>query len=242
VEDLGAVHDEASLLAFTKRYGLLGYQKARRSGEILNGDPVHWALAHARIIEGGLGILGIISDVRSGRVRLDGRSSLALARAIEAQFKKMGLSGPVEVPLLPKVHLVKVPPEVLPDENNLASGIGFRDWEHDPIGFAYLVLTKLINLQIKGINYQFDSFDHATPETDRQFGLELCWDALVHVVYWKFAERLDGEFRQCQHCGRVFPMRTGREKYCSMACLNVIKCRNYRARKRQKTRKRRRKG
>ncbi|MCL6566737.1 MAG: hypothetical protein K6U09_09990 [Acidobacteriia bacterium] len=237
VEDFGAVRDEASLLAFTKRYGLLGYEEARRSGEGLNGDPVGWALGHARIIEGGLGILGIISDVRSGRVKLDDHSSLALARAIEAQFKKMGLRGPVEEPMLPKLHVVKLPPEVLPDKDDLAFSIGFRDWECDPIGCAYTVLTTLINDQIKAINYKFQSFHRVTPEAEHKFGLELHWNALLHVVYWRFAERLGGEFRQCGHCGRVFPMRTGRDRYCSPSCLNVIKCRNYRARKRQKREK-----
>jgi hypothetical protein len=228
------VRDEQTLLHFNHHYGLLGYDvlyetEMRRRKEDWHGDPVDWAIAHARNAAGILGTINIIDDVRSGRVKLHSLS--ALHRALSAQFEKMGLQSIFTGERRRFTGFAWSRPEaVLSDSKEEAEYKAWPRWGEDPIGTAYRVLAWVLNSQIAGIHFEFVAAGHHASEP--RFGLELRYKALLQVIYWKLAERVGGAFRQCPNCGLVFPMRTPRDKYCSRRCLDAFKSRAWRKRQR----------
>jgi len=236
VEDLAAVSHEKALLAFAARYGLLGYSRMhgdqmRQRKEHWTGDPVTWALAHARIVRGLLSTIGFIEYVRSGRFRLDDSSAPRVGEVLAAEFKKAGIRGPVKEGDAEESWFDYITPE------GGERKVWVQGWERDPIGGAYVLLTELINPIIRGVHYEFVPRGQ---NAAAQLGTRLRWNALLEVIYWQLAESLGGEFRQCQQCRRVFPA-SGRRVHCSPSCTNKWKCKEYRDRKKQKKARRRRK-
>jgi hypothetical protein len=238
VEDLAAVADEKSLLAFSVRYGLLGFdrlhrEEMRQRKEHWAGDPVLWALSHARFVSAILSVTEIINDVRSGRVTLNDDTAPKIAEALAAEFRKAGVKGPLKE-AAPEEHLFEY---ALPGDQGIRR-VWVGDWERDPFGGAYTLLTELINPNIRGVHYEFIPRGQ---NAETELGTRLRWNGLLEVVYWQLAERVGGEFRLCPRCARVFPA-SGRRKYCSTQCMNIVRCRNYRVRKNQRKRAKRRKG
>lgn len=232
LNDFAGVVNEKLLVKFVERYGLLGYGRMHRdqmSDRKEKGDPVSWVLAHARVVRGLLRILEIMDDVRSKRVPLNG--STPLARTFESVFKEMDIAGPTQDVQPNSVYFNLVSPE---GERK----VWVSDWKSDPIAGVYVLLTELINPQIRGVHYEFLSSSRFE-RTESKLGVRLRWSALIEVIYWLLAERVGGEFRQCSLCARVFPVSDPREKFCSGSCMNKVRCRNYRARKKSKKQKRR---
>src|SRR5262249_45928190 len=96
-EDFARVGDGRSLQEFNDRYGLLGYHRLHEvemlhRNETWQGDPVPWALAHARIAAGILEAVRIIDQVREGKPKLTVQQVPFLLRTFFGEFKKMGLS------------------------------------------------------------------------------------------------------------------------------------------------------
>jgi hypothetical protein len=242
VEDFARVRDEQSLLRFNDYYGLLGYNDICQAEmppgkEDLQGDPVDWALAHARVAAGMLGAIRIIGDVRSGRVKL--HSLAALHRALGTQFEKIGLRGIFAgEPHRCTGFAWSRPEALLTGSKEEIEQRFFPRWQDDPIGTAYRILAWILNFQIARIHFEFISYGHHAPflggtEPEPRFGLELRWKVLLQVIYWKLAEHVGGAFRQCPKCGLVFPMRTPKDRFCSRRCLDAFKSKEWRDRKRK---------
>lgn len=252
VEDFARVRDEQSLLRFNDYYGLLGYKDICQAETLhgekdFGGDPVDWALGHARVAAGVLGTISIIADVRGGRVKL--QALPALHRALGRQFEEIGLRDVfAEQPRRWIGFAWSRPEALLTGSKQEIEQRFFPRWEDDPIGTAYRVLAWILNSQIAQIHFEFISYGHHAPfhgatEPEPRFGLELRWKALLQVIYWKLAEHVGGAFRQCPKCGLVFPMRTPKDRFCSRRCLDAFKSKEWRDRKRKEReqQKRRRK-
>jgi len=248
-EDFARITDEASLRDFADRNGLLGYHRVheaemRRRNENWQGDPVPWALAHARLAAGILGATDIINDVRRGKQDLNDHSVGYLIRALLSEFEKMGLE-PLFAAGPPRrwEGFTWTPPEALVSRTKFQLQKRFSgNWKNDPIGTSYYVLSWILNQYIRSVRFEFVSLDYAgrclgLTESEPRFGPELCWDALLQVIYWQLAESIGGAFRQCQRCGRVFPMRTGKDKFCTRRCSDALRSKRYRAEKKQRQRR-----
>jgi hypothetical protein len=249
-EHFARVSGGESLLDFNRQHGLLGYDFLHRAAEILGsnetwqGDPVAWALAHARIAAGILGAVAIINDVRGGK-ELNDRSVPSLLRGLFSEFAKMGLEAVFEGKGRSRrfAGFVWTPPEALITSKKfqLSKKFSWR-WGNDPIGTSYVVLSWVLNQYIRRVRFEFVSGGYAErffglPDTGPRFGPEFHWDALLQVIYWQLAESVGGAFRQCPRCGRVFPTSSGRDKYCSTRCSDAMRSKRYRDNKKNPKKK-----
>lgn len=266
-KEFARITNERALLKFNDRYGLLGYRTLHeaemlRRSETWQGDPLDWALAHAKIASGIHGAVDVINEFRSGKRKLDDRTIPFLLRTLFAEFKKMGLSVKLqrEPPRTLSVELGKTGrrlklelpsvltvlewrrPETLMSESySLLRKTFSSRWGKDPIGTAYVVLSWIVGQYIRRVHFEFVSSDYARrffgmSSGEPRFGLELRWDALIEVIYWQLAERIGGAFRACRRCGRTFPMSTGKTLYCSRECGDALRSQRYRDNKKKKRR------
>jgi hypothetical protein len=239
------VTDERSLQEFNGRYGLLGYDRQRPAAilhrkDAWGGDPVPWALAHAGVTSGILGAVDVINDVRSHKVELNDRTISALLRALLNQFGKMGLEPIFEDDPRRFAGFRWKPPEALVDSRGFILRKKFSSfWANDPIGTAYYVLSWILNQYIRDVRFEFVSLDYekrffGMPESGPpRFGLQIRWDTLLQVIYWKLAESVGGAFRQCPRCRRIFPMDTGKDLYCKKRCGDAARSKKYRERRKR---------
>jgi hypothetical protein len=245
VEDFAGVTGETSLRQFNEKYGLLGYHVLHAGDmgrENWRGDPVRWAVAHARIAASILGVVEIISDVRLGHRR---RSTESLVRSLLQEFREMKLKviATREPSLLCELRW-KTPEALISNRDGLRLPFSSR-WGNDPIGTAYRVVSWVLNNYVKTIRLGFASVGYAErffrlTKAPARFGPELNWSSLLEVIYWRLAECVGGAFRQCPRCGSVFPTKasgSGRpSEFCSTRCGNAE--RQQRRRDRRKNRKR----
>jgi hypothetical protein len=245
-EDFAGITAEGALRDFNEHYGLLGYHllhqaDMQRRNETWQGDPVDWALAHARIAAGILGATGIINDVRSGKEELNDRSVGYLLRALLSEFEKMGLESMFAAgPPRRWEGFTWTTPEALASRSKFQLRKRFSArWGNDPIGTAYHVLSWVLNQYIRSVRFEFVSIGYAArffelTESEPHFGPELRWDALLQVIYWQLAERLGGAFRKCRGCGRVFAVDEPKQIFHSTKCGDAFHSREHRKRKKEK--------
>jgi len=240
-EDFARITNEVSLQEFNSRYGLLGYHRLNESemlrrDETWHGDPVPWALAHARVAAGILDVTAIINDVRAAKKKLDRNSLIGLLRALLCEFGKMGLERVFAVgPSRRWEGFTWTTPESFVSRTKFQLQKRFgSNWGSDPIGTAYYVLAWIINQYIRHVRFEFISLDYfargfGMTESVPRFGPELRWDAMIQVIYWQLAEQVGGAFQRCLRCGLIFPMRSGKDKYCSPRCSDAMRSKKYRA-------------
>jgi uncharacterized C2H2 Zn-finger protein len=237
LQDFAACSDEQSLLNFIGRHGLLGFRRMYPSdpdGASWKGDPVIWALGHAQIVSGVMRVSEMIRDVRAGRVLLNDKSAKRVADSLAAAFRHIGMKGPNPDPQPFSVTFDFLRPQFLGDEE-CRSTKWVYDWERDPVGGSYVLLAWLINPMIKGIHYGFSEPEPGEwLDPSAKLALDLSFDSLIEVIYWRLAGHLGEGFLRCKRCGRVFPAQ-GRRLYCSDECLNKSKCKKYRDKKRDET-------
>jgi hypothetical protein len=243
--DFARVTGEPSLRKFNGRFGLLGYHRLHDAEmlhrkETWRGDPVLWALAHADVAAGILRAVDIINEVRSGKQKLNDRTIPFLLRTLLSEFRRMGLKAVFEGKPRHFTCFVWRPPEAVVSRRDFLLRKTFSSlWATDPIGTAYHVLSWVLNQYIRRVRFEFVSVDYErrffgmTGSEPPRFGLELRWDALLEVIYWKLAESVGGGFRQCRRCGRIFPMDTGKDLYCNERCCDAFRSKKHRDKKRR---------
>jgi hypothetical protein len=247
-KEFARVTDERSLLDFSNRHGLLGYSKLheaemRRRAETWQGDPVPWALAHARVVAGIYEIAELFNNVRNRKIKLDDRTTPLLLRTLFREFKKMGVSVGLQREPSPLTVVEWRRPEAMMSESYTLLRKKFSSrWGKDPIGTAYYVLSWILNQYVRRVHFEFVSSDYerrffGMSSEKPRFGIELCWDELIEVIYWQLAERIGGAFRLCRRCSRTFPLSTGKDLYCSDKCGAAFRSQRYRGNKRKKRRK-----
>ena len=138
-EDFAQVTGVESLLEFNGRYGLLGYHRLHgvemhHRGETWQGDPVDWALAHARIAAGILGAVEIINKVRDDKRKLTVRAVPFLLRTLFREFEKMGLT--VKLQREPPLTVLewRRPETMMSESHSLFQKKFSSRWGNDPIG------------------------------------------------------------------------------------------------------------
>jgi hypothetical protein len=251
-DDFARITGEPSLLAFNGRYGLLGYHvlhdaEMQRRQETWQGDPIAWALAHARVAAGILGIVDMIDRVRRDKLELNKRTIPNLLRVFSIEFGKMGLKALFEGRPRRFVGFEWSDPDSLVDPGRTPLRNRFSSrWGNDPIGTTYHVLSWVLNQYVRRIRPELASLDYAArffgmkKAGPPRFGPELRWDALLQVIYWQLAESVGGAFRQCPRCGRVFPMNAGKQEFCSLRCGNAARQQRRRDKKKKTPQKRKR--
>ena len=236
VTAIARVHDETSLLGFANQYGLLGFsiaqERANDARRRWHGDPVSWALAHARIVAAIVDIrdmLGQVGRALGSGSALDLRnvpSVPGLWESFSAQFRKMGIA-------LDRDGFTWTSPE------NSRNAVVMPNWRDDLVGTTWNILALIINPRIRETHFEMvihrQHFVDAG-EIRMQLGLRLHCATLLDAIYWKLAGML-GDFRSCPVCGRVFSVRDPRQEYCSTQC--GAKARQRRLRSKRKTKRRR---
>jgi hypothetical protein len=253
VEDFAAVEGAESLKAFALRYGLLGYRQLHPPREDEEEgpwvDPVAWSLAHARTVAGALGVIRLMDAVRNREIIVDDESSRkAVAPVFANEFHRAGLKGPHNKDTPPGwVAFRYLNPEkaIVGSDDDLRRTVWIYGWENDPIRGAYSLVAWLVNPGIKEVRYELacsacDSPPSGKPLHDAELGIGLVFDALLSVIYLRLAERaMNGEFRHCKECGRVFPAK-GKQLFCGPACANRRFSREFRKSHRDELNERRR--
>jgi hypothetical protein len=238
LRDYAACRDEPELLDFIRRFGLLGFQQLPPShylaidGEILKGDPIIWALGHARIVAGVLQIIEIVDQLRDDEALLRNSPNL-VADSLTRVFRNLGMQGPkpAEAEGLEDPDAVTFDflfPEALGDEDvRWTSPV--MNFEYDPIGAGYCLAANLINRMTLGIHPELSvppPYPPMKPAT--KLGSELVFNSLIEVIYWQLHSRLAGGLTRCKECGRMFPSDRKR-LFCSDQCKNKNKTERYRA-------------
>jgi hypothetical protein len=210
---------EADLLAFVRRYGLLGYERAWSAEERAGvaallggdeekspgpGDPVSWFVAHARTV--GL-VLDLLGSLREGDAAVaqqvdrlvaknDGAEVLRVVTAARGYLRPTSWDGPK--------------PSTRP-----------RD---DAVALVQLALEPNLTGVIRTIG----------PRIDEEGGALQSWFRprnLLDSIYWHLADSAEGGWvRRCAdpECGAFFVAKSDRVKYCPppMGYRGVSPCMN----------------
>lgn len=233
--DFASCEDQQTLLHFIRKNGLLGFERLYPSwpSEGWKGDPVQWALDHARIVRGVLNVIVIIDGIRKDRTRLDDRSVKDTADLLARVFRNIGMKGPRQAEGLPgAVTFTFLRPEALGNKEREGE-IYVYQWERDPLGGTFVLLAGLINPLIKEVHFEYPK---PRPgewlDPSAKLSINLTFDSLIAVIYWQLAGMYGGDFSRCQECGRIFPPE-GKRIHCCDGCANKKKCRDYRRRKKE---------
>jgi hypothetical protein len=68
-EQFSSVYDQRTLLKFVSYYGLLGVSHLVQPEKRVGGDPVPWALAHARRVRAAFRIVSLLKEAPASRIK-----------------------------------------------------------------------------------------------------------------------------------------------------------------------------
>lgn len=123
--------------------------------------------------------------------------------------------------------------------------VGTVHWPNDPIGAAHYILRLFVNRNIQGVQRSLREVSQGFSKSFFTFR------ATIEAAYWKLADLLErGQVRRCEECGRFFPAKDKRQRYCPKApgrkrsrCASRFTVRAFRARPpKHKTTKKQRRG
>ena len=216
--EFSGVRDKEELLAFNRKFGLLGHDRLVPSAKRCGGDPVAWSLGHARRVAGAFEIVSLIKC-----------GSAVVTKELPNVLRTIGggIRYDAEWPNNRKVS-------ELEHKKWLAEFPGGKIpywWpaspEPDPIRVAWRILAHLITDQISGLRVEISE------ETLRA---RVSFVAPLQAVYWSIANELEGlSVRRCIVCKTFFAAKRIDAEHCSDACRMKA------SRDRKKDKKRRRK-
>lgn len=212
--EFALVRDEKSLLRFSRQFGLLGYSVLVPPAKRCGGDPVGWALRHARAVSAVIRILELLPD----RGWLKKKLPTVLRQA------GIQLFTPKEVAYrFPEI--IRTPGAWAP----------MGSWPQDPTVTAYAAIAKIINPPLRGLHYELARVQNTAAPQDPP-GLYLRFRALIELIYWKLAANLrEGyQWRSCRGCAKIFLVEEPHQHYCSPRCQNTSMKRRQRQRRREK--------
>jgi hypothetical protein len=218
---------EGGILAFVRRYGLLGYWAAFRLAEEwlgatelghdpeIRGDPVAWILAHASAVNLVLELAEALSDP----ARLVAHIQRLTVRD-DRGFEQLSYA-------LPRRGLT------------LASQVSQRPFRNSRDAALHVIVAILdVNLQgvSRGMGIERRD-DSRVPELVNLFYPE----NLLDCIYWHLADAVVGSsICRCENCQRFFIATHGRMRYCPRLmgeegvsrCMNQAKQRSFRQKNR----------
>jgi hypothetical protein len=223
--ELGAVESETQLVAFTHKYGLLGYARLFPREPKYGGDPVKWSLRYARRVATAFQIVQLIE-----------RGPRQVVKELLTVLRSIGwdLMGMIEDGKLLEISFTQTgDTTVVEDSKKKPAKTGFltlgslsyAEWSSDPLRVAWRVLTYLINDQIRGLKVEV---------SETKLRPVFAFNALLEVIYWQLASELNGlHNRQCEVCKHFFrPAKRSDARRCSQKCTQQA-YRNRMAKKRK---------
>jgi hypothetical protein len=182
--------DEAAVIHFAQRYGMLGYDNLVGSDEVLGGDPVDWLWTHAETI----------------RICLDLTEMLQEDRVEEVEPYLRSVAPPKEerqrLQLFPSSLFIKFAAKGRRDTLEIAYE------EKNSTSLARLVCRNLTNPNIDRIHRELQGHG----KTMRSF---FHFSALIEVAYWQLADIVEGgRVVRCAECGALFPQKRRSQQYC----------------------------
>ncbi len=236
-----ATGHEADVLAFVRRYGLLGYGPAvfheplisarhlegdhSENAPPLQGDPIAWFTAHAKTVKLVLGLIGSLEK------DLDVRAAIDLLRVKDGQRES------IEYDYACRGHL-------RPTRHRLARVLTTADGEYhdanraEPRTVARNIIANVLNENIKGVSRHL-VVEWQMDDTDAEgFSSLFGPHNLLDVIYWRLADAaIGGWVRRCAYprCGAFFIAKSLKAKYCpppsadsESPCMNRHKQRKWR--------------
>jgi hypothetical protein len=208
-----STHDPVvrALLQFMTTYGSLGHTELEGRGRavsidgrrnIVSGDPLSWALAHARKVDLILSLVGALQHGANKRLR---RLLIAVA---DRQEPRPGVRGPhKDHDPLGRNWEMFVPTTAAPWKVPLELKVRDTLERYGATVAARRLVVGLIRPNLSGVPRDID------PKTAHSV---FRFTAPVQVVYWALADGLDGGrgLRKCQECQVWFFLRDMRERFC----------------------------
>jgi hypothetical protein len=177
------------LLAFVKRFGLLGRtvlsgtSRRRDDGHLYMADDMAWVLQHARNVD------RILQLSRSRWTKLDDLLEFLDLRTVRVREIGQDVAEPMlhlktlQVPVLTEPWQIPIRPDALMARRT------------EPLDVSRQIIAELLNPNLIGVQRAYDPTADAPTFQFR---------ALIQMVYWPLADRL-GHYaiRQCR-CGAMF--------------------------------------
>jgi hypothetical protein len=186
-----------SPLAFTLRYGFLGYDSLVPIKKRLGGDPIEWIRAHALTVFVALELMGRMQAEDDPYPLMDFLKRIPKGRyGFLAEQKDLDFSRlPRSLDFAIRTHSrqkTRVPPVRLCE------------------ALAKRVVQDLVNPNIARIRRQL------TMSSAGQIHSVFRFDAMVQCAYWQIANQLEsgGGIRRCEYCGRFFVASHPNERFC----------------------------
>lgn len=216
--------DEASVIRFAERYGLLGYSHlAPFAPNSPYGDPPSWVWRHAETLDLCLSLKEFLDDDDTDGI--EGR-----LRAYPRLWKS-------------SVHLSPIIPFGVRDKiyKSTFHPAPASSWEEALRNLAALILRKIVNDNIAALHQVI-----GWSPGDKSFRQHLGATALIEVAYWHVANALlGGVLKKCElsECGRLFIQTDRRQRYCPTGtkdespCARRDRVRSWRVKQRLKAKK-----
>lgn len=204
------VETEEQLLAFTHKYGSLGYARLFPREPKYGGDPVEWSLRHARRVTAAF---EIIDRIKRGPAQV--RAELPkLLRRIGWDLMGMIEGGKLEVSFTQTGDMIVIEDgKKKPAKTGVFTpgSLSYADWPGDPLRVAWRALAHLINDQIRGLRVEV---------SEEKLAPVLAFDALLQVIYFQLAGELNSlSVRRCVVCRNFFRAKRTDARHCSAKCL-----------------------
>ncbi len=228
------VGDSASLLTFTRRWGLLGYDALSRRGTASlaltsEGDPVAWVWAHLSGMQTALRLWKFWREGdAAGAERLLRKREVSQQqwRAL-ARVNTLLKDGKfVEAQALLERHLAKPHDS---DESDRAVVVVSADGakvahtlynvstgEGQPWFGVWNIIRSIINPNLRGVHPEISTFAGRSPDVPV---VAQGWDAIMSVIYRHLFEVIAsdqerGEVEECRECTTPFIRTDGRQRFC----------------------------
>mgnify|MGYP000867376666 CR=1 FL=1 len=216
-----ADEDEEKVLAFVRRYGLLGYHCALRFPyEVISadkmkmynyespGDPLNWVFAHAKAVN-------LIMHLAE-----------ALNRPDELKIRLERLLVEEDLPSGQKRHFVSYlrPQRAFGLPGHARTSIELMGGYKKT---AIHIITDIINENLTGIARNLEM---EWKEEDNDYGIVsfFSFRNLMDCIYWLISDAIvGGKVRSCEYCGKPFTAPDDKTKYCPpLQWEKVSRCMN----------------